>query len=328
MIRLQANKSSLLLFFILTLIPALSPSLVTAAEIKVVVKNQVQVRGEKIFLKDLAEFHGPDDALKRDLAGIYITRAPRPGSSTLIRRAYLEHRVISSGLPHQQAEWRLPEQIVVERESQTITEAWVRKAVKDYLAGIDPYRSEEWELLTLRTSPLPQLPAGDLGHKIILTNAANPSRLGLNIFLLVDGREAGHIQALAVVDLKVETIVAARMLDQGQQIKPGDLKVARLSISQITSGALSDMTKAHGLVCRRRLQAGQSIAEDDLNKPNLVNTGDLVTIVAQSGQLKVTSRGRVKNPGAVGENVTVINLNSKKTIVAKVVDAKTVRVSF
>jgi flagella basal body P-ring formation protein FlgA len=65
-----------------------------------------------------------------------------------------------------------------------------------------------------------------------------------------------------------------------------------------------------------------------LEVPPLVRRGDLVTIVAESDTLKITTQGIVSENGCKGEMVRVINTNSRKDVYARVVDSRTVAVDF
>ncbi len=60
----------------------------------------------------------------------------------------------------------------------------------------------------------------------------------------------------------------------------------------------------------------------------LVKRGDLVTIVAESEALKITTQGVVTEKGCKGEMVRVINTSSRKEVFARVRDARTVEVEF
>ncbi|MEW6266666.1 MAG: flagellar basal body P-ring formation chaperone FlgA [Thermodesulfobacteriota bacterium] len=306
----------------------LTGSPVLAADFSADIKSEVEVRGDKVFLGDLAVLVGPDTALKRDLAEVYLTRSPRPGQSLVIRRAYLESRIRASGLPLDQVDWRLPEQTTVTRAAQTVTEDWVRTVVEDYLSSNEPYRSGEWELISLKTGVLPTIPAGRLEPKVMANPVSNATNPNLTIHLLVEGRDAGRVLVNAKVDMSVPAVVAARRLEKGRRIEPGDLKPAKVSVAQVREGALTDPSQAVGLVCRGRLQPGQPVLARDLVKAEVVSRGDMVTIVAQSGPLKVATLGQAKQSGAVGDQVAVINVNSHKTVLARVIGEGLVEVAF
>ena len=56
--------------------------------------------------------------------------------------------------------------------------------------------------------------------------------------------------------------------------------------------------------------------------------GDWVTILAEGGSVRVSAPGRLGKRGAPGETIRVANRASKRTVQAKVVDSKTVRVEW
>jgi flagella basal body P-ring formation protein FlgA len=299
-----------------------------AAEFSVTVRPSAEVTGDEIRLGDVADIAGPDSALKNDLADVYLTRAPRPGESTLIRLAYLEHRLTTSGLPLDQASWTLPAQIQVTRKSQGIDEAWVRQVMEEYLSSVEPYMSGVWELVNVRVGKLPKLPEGDLDYRLAPNPSANPSSVNLNIYLTVDGREEAALRVSGKVELKVMAVVAARRLEKGRKMEAGDLLVTRVSTNRLRTGALTELDSAVGMTSRREIQAGDPIMGRDLYREAIVHRGDVVTILARAGALKVSSTGEARQDGAVGESVKVVNVNSNITIIAKVVGPNTVEVHF
>jgi flagella basal body P-ring formation protein FlgA len=65
-----------------------------------------------------------------------------------------------------------------------------------------------------------------------------------------------------------------------------------------------------------------------LEKSPIVDRGDMVTILAESGDLRVTVPGRVLERGYLGELIRVQNSMSKKKIYARVINNSTVMVDF
>ncbi len=67
---------------------------------------------------------------------------------------------------------------------------------------------------------------------------------------------------------------------------------------------------------------------DIVERPPMVKRNDRVSIVAESEALRITAAGEVKESGCRGDRVKVVNLNSNKEIIARVLDPQTVRVEF
>jgi flagella basal body P-ring formation protein FlgA len=70
------------------------------------------------------------------------------------------------------------------------------------------------------------------------------------------------------------------------------------------------------------------LSTDLVELPPLVKRGDLVTIIARLEGLKITTLGEVKRKGRQGERIPVLNIDSRKVIFARVIDANTVAVEF
>lgn len=321
-------------FIILTLTLALAvfaacpPIAKAAPDLKADVNTDATVIGDKVYFKDVAIITGPDCALKQDLADVYITKAPEPGRTSTVRLAYLEHRLVAAGIPLDQVEWLVPAEITVRRAAQEIDPEWVQAVVEEYLSETEPYKSGSFQLMNLRTNTLPLLPTGELGYKIMPQAMMSPTQLGLTLYVTVDNVEEARIRVSGQVDLVVKAVVADRHLEKDHVLEPGDLRLARINLSHLPEGSMTDLKQAEGMSLRRRMTPGQPILSRDLSKVDVVNRGEMVTILAISGSLKVTSSGVARQSGAVGETITVVNSRSQKSILATVIAPNTVQVHF
>jgi flagellar basal body P-ring formation protein FlgA len=52
----------------------------------------------------------------------------------------------------------------------------------------------------------------------------------------------------------------------------------------------------------------------------------LVSMIYESGAMRVTARGRAMDDGGAGDTITVLNTDSKRTVEAVIVDSETVSV--
>ena len=91
---------------------------------------------------------------------------------------------------------------------------------------------------------------------------------------------------------------------------------------------INDPEKVVGRRTRRSIDPATVLRTDLVELPPIVKRGDIVTIVAEAGGMRITALGKIKKKGHKGERLKVINLNSKKEIYARVVDSSTVRVTF
>ena len=73
-----------------------------------------------------------------------------------------------------------------------------------------------------------------------------------------------------------------------------------------------------GLELRRGVNAGTVLTADLLTAPDAVERGDHVIITATTGGFSVSSRGKALSGGSIGEQVSVENLSSARTVRARI----------
>ena len=78
----------------------------------------------------------------------------------------------------------------------------------------------------------------------------------------------------------------------------------------------------------RNIRAGAILRLNQLSWPKMVRAGDVVSVVARSGAMVITVTGEAKQDGNRGEWIKVTNIESKKTISARVTGPGEVKVEF
>jgi flagella basal body P-ring formation protein FlgA len=78
---------------------------------------------------------------------------------------------------------------------------------------------------------------------------------------------------------------------------------------------------------RRQLRAGQPLKLADIGKPDLVLRDQNVTLTYETAGLYLTIRGKAMENGAEGDVVSVLNLQSKRTVSGVVIGREQVAIS-
>jgi flagella basal body P-ring formation protein FlgA len=116
----------------------------------------------------------------------------------------------------------------------------------------------------------------------------------------------------------VEAAVLARSVERNEVIKSSDVVVERRPKAEVGSDvALRD--RVVGMQARRQLRAGQAIRTADLAKPDLVQRDQNVTLIYETAGLYLTMRGKALENGTEGDTVSVMNLQSKRTVSGTVI---------
>jgi flagella basal body P-ring formation protein FlgA len=124
-----------------------------------------------------------------------------------------------------------------------------------------------------------------------------------------------------------EAVVPTHEIAQGQVLKISDLAVERRPKAASSSAALTTIEQAQGLSAKHSLRAGQIVRPTDVAKPELVGRGETVTILFQVPGITLTIIGKAVEPGALGDVISVLNVQSKHTLQATVIGAGRVTVS-
>lgn len=150
----------------------------------------------------------------------------------------------------------------------------------------------------------------------------------LGVLVRVNDQVVKNVSVPVEVEALVPLVVTLRPLAQGEVIGLADIAVQKRDLAGLTGRICYDPSEAIGKRVRIPLRGNMPLRADFLEKVPLVRYGQLVTIVADNGSLRVTTAGMAKGAAGEGDLVTVQNLSSKKDIQGRVVDAGTVAVSF
>jgi flagella basal body P-ring formation protein FlgA len=124
----------------------------------------------------------------------------------------------------------------------------------------------------------------------------------------------------------MEAAVLTRDVQRNEVLKSSDVITERRPKAEIGSDAAM-RDAAVGMQMRRQLRAGQALRNADLAKPDLVQRDDNVTLIYESTGLYLTIRGKALDSGAEGDTVSVLNLQSKRTISGVVIGRGQVAIS-
>lgn len=115
----------------------------------------------------------------------------------------------------------------------------------------------------------------------------------------------------------VEVATLTRTLRQGEVIKGSDVTIDRRPKAEAGLEGMSP-EQAIGLAVKSPLRAGAALRESDLIKPLAVQRNEPVTITYQVPGIMLTVRGKATEAGAVGDIVSVLNIQSNRAVQATV----------
>ncbi|MGF1500247.1 MAG: flagellar basal body P-ring formation chaperone FlgA [Paracoccaceae bacterium] len=110
---------------------------------------------------------------------------------------------------------------------------------------------------------------------------------------------------MAIRTLPVGTIIARNDLTFSEKVGATE---ASLHFSSVV-----------GKEVRRAIFKGRPVTDTDLGPPTLVNRNAIVDLLFQTLALRIRTAGRALDAGGRGETVRVLNLDSRRVVVGRVI---------
>ncbi|MBX9647404.1 MAG: flagellar basal body P-ring formation protein FlgA [Xanthobacteraceae bacterium] len=125
----------------------------------------------------------------------------------------------------------------------------------------------------------------------------------------------------------VEAAVLARNAERGEVLRASDVTIERRPKAEVGPD-VATRTRSVGMQLRRSVRAGQALKAGDLAKADLVTRDQSVTLVYDTPGLYLTGRGKALEGGTDGDTVSILNLQSKRTIQGVVIGPGQVSVAI
>lgn len=112
----------------------------------------------------------------------------------------------------------------------------------------------------------------------------------------------------------VDVLMLTRPLQRGDVVLASDLVPQRLPRAQADRVGQTDPAALVGKEAKRPLRANTPALAADFGAARIVAKGDLVTVVVEMPHLMLTVRGVAQEPGTLGDNIAVMNEQSRRLV--------------
>jgi len=285
-------------------------------------REQAKVAHEEMTLGELAELGGGCAAL----ADVPMGRAPEPGKALVLSRAELLSK-LSVAVPRGSVEVACPPHVVAVRGHQVVSRARMVEALKAALSA-RLAGGGEVSVSGFKVAEEPQVPEGKLDLLFELPGGNDRCLGNVNLALVcrVDGKFARKLRTSAAVSLRRQVACAARTIERHAVLEDADITMESRELN--AGEPVQSIEAAVGKRAGRRIEAGSVVLRRDLEQPPVLSKGTAVTLLIESGPLTIATRGTACEGGRVGDTVRVMNADSKREVLAVIVDGATVRVPF
>ena len=213
--------------------------------------------------------------------------------------------------------------------TKTITSQDIRESAENYLINHLDWDPESMDIQINYEASDFKVPEGKLllnyGR---LNNPRGIGRISLTLIVKVDQKFIKRLRVNARVGVYQDVVKIVNALQRGNVIRESDIVIERTRTERLIRNTPTALDKVIGQAATRNLQAGNIVKFRDLKKVPTIKRGARVIILARKGSMKITASGTAREDGFKNSIIQVVNLETKKTIYAEVINSKTVEVSF
>ena len=287
------------------------------------------VQGEQITIGDVAEVQGDDAGMVAEVRAIVIGQAPPAGEERFLYGGYLVTRLKQHGFDTEKWQLTVPEKLHVTRASQRLEARDLEVAIQRALQQQMPWEADKMSVREMRGVESVVLPPGKLQYDVTFLGRADfLGPTSFTILLRVNGNVEKRLYGTAYVEVLRDVVTVVRALAKDEVITEDDVRLTQVKLSQPLRQVVSRVADVVGKQARRPLHPNAMLRTYEVEAQPVVRKGDIVLLVVESAQLKVTTLGEALEPGEEGATIRVRNTSSKREVHAIVVDSKTVRVPF
>ncbi len=218
---------------------------------------------------------------------------------------------------------------MVDSASIEITRNMIEDIVMDFLNAKVPWDKHRVKIKLVQISNGLMLPDMPYSYKVVPPNDTRYlGTVPLNVVFDIQGQPPKKAWATVKIEVETDVIVVNKPLNRNQTIGKDDVNVVSMDMADLPSNYISRLEDVVGKKTLRIMNPKEVFRTDIVELPPMVKRNDRVSIVAESGNLRITAVGEVKESGGIGDRVKVVNLSSNKEIFARILDSKTVQVEF
>lgn len=208
-----------------------------------------------------------------------------------------------------------------------LTRDRVERFLRQHVLQSTPWKAENVEVRIVSFQPV-LLPPGQVNFRVV--RPAKGITPGLQSFLLaadIGGREATRLSVRAEIKTFEDVVVTSFPLGIREIVQAKDVRLERRDISSLPVKPFTNINDVVGQQAVRAVEMNEILTQKSVDRPKLVRRGSSITLVYETGSLRVEAPGTAEENGKVGDLIQVKNPTSGKALRGLVIDGRTVKIN-
>jgi flagella basal body P-ring formation protein FlgA len=210
---------------------------------------------------------------------------------------------------------------------QLITKETVEPTLRRYAVRYGPWNAENIELRVLPFQPV-TLPPGQVSFRVLQpARIATPGPQSFLVSAEIAGKEEARLWVKTEIRAFDQVVVASAALARQELISAKDVRLERREVVPRGGRPFTRVDDVIGKQSTRAIEINEILTQNSIDKPVLMKRGSAITLVFETGSLRVETLGVAEEGGKIGEIIQVKNPTSGKMLRGVVLDGRNVRVN-
>jgi flagella basal body P-ring formation protein FlgA len=298
------------------------------AQTGICLREKANAGGINILLGEVADVVAVPDTQQQAISTISLGLAPSGDAERVLTRAQIKRALDRSSMDLGAIEMTGAEEVRVKAALRPLDPAQVARFIQDRLATEYPGELLKLNVLKVTVSGQVLVPAGEF-TLVPVPALSSGGSAGLMTFDLYSGKlRFRRFQVRVEWDWEASVATAARNLPFGHQLSEGDYQWVQQKRQDVPAGLVLEADALSGMRLRKPMKAGQVILREALAAPRLVEKGDVVQLALRSKGFNIVTTATAQQAGESGDRIKVIQTDSKKIFVGKVIGKNRVEIAL
>jgi flagella basal body P-ring formation protein FlgA len=173
-----------------------------------------------------------------------------------------------------------------------------------------------------------RVPAGDITLAPNLAPVSGQPSGTIAVDVYVDKQHLRRVQVHVGWDWEARVPTASRALPFGTTLSEADCKWTQQKRKDIPAGLVLKAAELLGMRLSRPLHEGDLITQGVIASPKVVEKGDLVQLALRGKGFNILTTATAQEAGSPGEKIKLLQNESKKIFIGKVVGKNKVEITF
>ncbi|MBN2326789.1 MAG: flagellar basal body P-ring formation protein FlgA [Candidatus Omnitrophica bacterium] len=275
-----------------------------------------------IQLGDVAEVKAPDEATRKRYESVIVLDAPEAGSTARLPNHYIIQAIRKANLDFTRLYFTGERIVEVFGFGKTLDIQTILQKMKKRVLEESGWKEDE---LVLRILSAPRnefwIPPKPVD---IILDRISPTLYGTvryEVRLFIDNIQYKSFPILASIAHRRTAYLPSRTLKRGEVFGPDDIREVVQYFDQelMDKQAVDDPKEIIGSKCKTGVNKSDVIKWNNLDVNYVVNRGDLVKLIVNSGGLSMQTIGKALKRGAIGDIVLIKAEKTNHIVKARVI---------